>query len=218
MKISLCLSGHTRGFEDYPSEANRLLIDICDNVYISTWENRGSNLLFWKGDTEVEDRIDVNNIMSNYNPSEIEIQSMKDFEYLSNFNFAFNRDPRVNVRGTLLMFTKIKRSIQLIDECDIVIRGRFDVTHLIIPENFKCEENKIYGRVSPINGLPSDILFYGTYSTMKKCVPDENFYTPNIITTCVNAEDVFRNWLHYNGIEFVHEPNMTYVLKNEIRY
>jgi hypothetical protein len=219
MKIALCISGHTRGYENHPTEASKLLFDICDDVYISTWKNRGSNLLFWKGDIEIDDVINSDSLLSNYRPAKIEIDSSTKYDYLSNFNFQFPRDSRVNVRGTLLMFTKIKNSIQLIDdEYDVVIRSRFDVTYLIMPNDLKCEENKIYGRLSPINGMPSDILFYGTSSTMRKCVPDESFYTPNIISTCVNAEDVFRNWLNYNGIEFVNDPNMAYVLKNEIRY
>lgn len=219
MKIALCISGHTRGYENVVTDANKLLIDICDAVFISTWENRGTNLLFWKGDTEVDDIINTNNLLDNYQPVKIEIHHNSKYEYLSNFNFQFPRDNRVNVRGTLLMFTKIKNSIQLVnDEFDIIVRSRFDVTHLYMPTDLKCEENKIYGRLSPINGMPSDILFYGTSSTMKRCVPDELFYTPNIISTCVNAEDVFENWLTYNGIEFVNEPNMGYVLKNEIRY
>jgi hypothetical protein len=216
--IAYCLAGHTRGFDVTPSYPNKLHLEFSPfDVFISTWENQGSDLTFWQGGIEMYSPVNVDTMIKVYSPVDIKVEKREDYINFENLNIKFDRSP-VNVLNTLLMFKKIKQSIEMVDESyNTVIRSRFDIEFMTLPENIECEEGVIYGRRSPINGLPSDVLFFGTRSTMKKCVPDENFYTENIIKNSINAEDVFDKWMKFNSIEFREHPQISYTLKG-IRY
>jgi hypothetical protein len=216
--IAYCLAGHTRGFDKIPTSANKFHLEFSPfDIFISTWENQGSDLTFWQGGIEKSSPIDSNSIKEVYSPIDIKVEKREDYNNFENLNIKFDRSP-VNVLNTLLMFKKIKQSIEMVDSSyDIIIRSRFDIESMTLPENIECEEGVIYGKRSPINGFPSEVLFFGTRSTMKKCVPDENFYTENIIKSSINAEDVFDKWMKFNSIEFIENPQISYTLKG-IKY
>jgi hypothetical protein len=95
-----------------------------------------------------------------------------------------------------------------------VIRGRFDLHQLKLSINHVCEPDVIYGKLSPINGLPSDIFFYGQTATMKKCVPDETFYTDAVVNSARMAEEIFAWHLKENNIEFKVASDLFYSLTN----
>jgi hypothetical protein len=217
MKIAYCLSGHTREFGSTLSEANIKIKNYnIFNFYISTWKSSGLNKVFWKGDKEENDEIDIGSMVRQYNPIIWDAESREDYENFNFYDFIFNKSPhQVNVLNTLLMFKKIKKSISYVNsDYDAVIRGRFDLQNINFDfTKIKCDPGKIYGKLSSINGMPSDIFFYGDRLTMSECVPDENFYTKEIIDSCMNAEDVFSRYLKSKNIVFVNNNNLNYFLK-----
>jgi hypothetical protein len=220
MKIAYCMSGHTRGLEKTPTEPNKFFIENeTVDIFISTWESTGAGKIFWQGVVEDNNLIDEDSVISVYSPVKLEVSSSKEYEYLNKFNYQFpNSIHKVNILNTLLMFKKIKRSFELVDESyDILIRSRFDVTGLGM-NLVEVEDGVIYGKLSPTNHMPSDVFFFGNRETMIDCIPDESFYTEEIINKCMNAEDVFKRHMESKGIEFRVVPDLFYVLKNEVRY
>jgi hypothetical protein len=217
MKIAYCLSGHTRGFDSTLSEANiKIKKYNIFNFYISTWKNSGLNKVFWKGEQEGSDQIDTESMVHQYNPIIWDAESRENYKNFNFHNVIFNNSPhQVNVLNTLLMFKKIKKCISYVSgDYDIVVRSRFDLQDIDFDfTKIKCDPGKIYGKLSSINGMPSDIFFYGDRLTMTGCVPDENFYTKEIIESCINAEDVFSRYLKSKNILFICNNNLNYLLK-----
>ena len=132
--IAYCLAGHTRGFE-----MNPILTEFSTNrfnTYVSTWKDRGSDLTFWQGGIERESPIDESALRQNYSPIKISIESRSDYEHLDRFDRPFEGTP-VNVLNTLLMFKKIKQSIELANSNHYtIIRSRFDIQHIIPPVSY----------------------------------------------------------------------------------
>jgi hypothetical protein len=95
----------------------------------------------------------------------------------------------------------------------ILVRGRFDLTGLQM-NRLEVQPGKIYGRYSFMNGYTSEIFFYGDRETMLNSIPDENFYTQGVIDVSYNAEHIFQQHLEHKNIEFIHDPNLQFVLKN----
>lgn len=214
MKIAYCIAGHTREFDKVISEPNSCMRNKPGvDFFISSWVKTGENTTFWSGEKENEKPVDLEGLFNNYKPLHFDMEDEQSYADLQKFDRNFRNTP-VNVLNTLLMFKKIETVLSYPDESyDLVVRSRFDITFLDV--NFKdCEENTIYGKLSPINGLPSDIFFYGKSDVMKRAVPNENFYTDEIMDSSVNAEDVFRKYLEREKINFVVDDSLRYILKN----
>ena len=214
MKIAYCLAGHTREFDKIISTPNQKFREMDDvDFYISTWIMSGENVTFWSGEPENDRPVDVESMFNLYRPLNFDMEGRQSYPELEKFDKKFTNSI-VNVMNTLLMFKKISNSLEYPDQTyDVLIRSRFDITDLTI--DFKtCEENTIYGRLSPINGLPSDVFFYGNHDTMKKAIPNEDFYTDHIIDNCINAEDVFKKYLDSIGVKFIVDETLSYTLKN----
>jgi hypothetical protein len=214
MKIAYCLAGHTREFDKTISEPNSCMRNKEGvDFYISTWIKTGQGTTFWSGEKMNENVVNVESMFNNYRPLQWDMEGEHSYPDLVKFDVNF-KDTPVNVLNTLLMFKKIESVLEYPDDTyDIVIRSRFDMTFLNVDFR-ELEENTIYGKLSPINGLPSDIFFYGKQDVMKRSVPNENFYTDEIINNSVNAEDVFRKYLEKENIKFVVDENLQYILKN----
>lgn len=214
MKIAYCIAGHTREFDKNISEPNSCLRSK-DGVdfFISTWTKTGEGTTFWSGEKEGDKIVDMESMFKNYKPLQWDMEDEHSYIDLKKFDSNFTNSP-VNVLNTLLMFKKIKNVLEYPDETyDVIVRSRFDITFLDV--NLKeCEDNTIYGKLSSINGLPSDIFFYGKRDVMLRAVPDESFYSEEIINTCVNAEDVFKKHLEKEKINFVVDDSLKYILKN----
>lgn len=212
MKIACCISGHVREYERELSSANASFRDKCD-MFISTWDTSGVGNIFWKGETQNKQYINVENIRSAYNPTKIDIEQDTDYQYLKKFDMKFKNSPHgVNVLNTLLMFKKLSKSISYVDESyDMIIRSRFDLDELNFDINYPCEDGYIYGKRSQ-SGNPSDIFFYGNYNTVKKININEDFYTQEILDNCINAEHVFSFFLQKNNITFVSPEKMNFKL------
>jgi len=214
MKIAYCLAGHTREYDKIISSPNQKFRETNDvDFYISTWIMSGENVTFWAGEKENDRAVDVESMFNLYRPLNFDMEGRQSYPELEKFDRKFTDTP-VNAMNTLLMFKKINNSLGYPDQTyDILVRSRFDILDLIV--DFKtCEENTIYGKLSPINGLPSDIFFYGDHDTMKKAVPNEDFYTDEILNNSKNAEDVFKKYLDSVDIKFVIDDTLNYTLKN----
>lgn len=214
MKIAYCLAGHTREFDKIISGPNDCMRNKEGvDFYISTWIKTGQDTTFWSGEKIGENVVNIESMFNNYKPLQWDMEGEHSYPDLFKFDHNF-KDTPVNVLNTLLMFRKIGNVLEYPDATyDVVVRSRFDITFLDV--NFKeCEENTIYGKLSPINGLPSDIFFYGRQDVMSRAVPNEEFYTEEIINTSINAEDVFRKYLEKENIKFVVDEGLKYVLKN----
>ena len=214
MKIAYCLAGHTREFDKIISTPNQKFREM-DNVdfYISTWIMSGENVIFWIGQEENDRPIDVESMFNLYKPIKFDMEGRQSYPELEKFDRKFSKT-QVNVMNTLLMFKKISNSLEYPDQTyDLLVRSRFDITDLNV--NFKtCDDNTIYGKLSPINGLPSDVFFYGNHDVMKKAIPNEEFYTDKILNNSKNAEDVFKKYLDSKDIKFVVDDTLNYTLKN----
>ena len=214
MKVAYCLAGHTRGFDKTISEPNDCMRNKEGvDFFISTWIKTGQDTTFWAGEKTGGDVVDMEAMFNNYRPLQWDMEGEHSYPDLDKFDINF-KDVPVNVLNTLLMFKKISNVLEFPDSTyDVIVRSRFDITFLDV--NFKeCEENTIYGRLSPINGLPSDVFFYGRQDVMKRAVPNEDFYTEEIINTSKNAEDVFKKYLEKENINFVIDDSLKYILKN----
>jgi hypothetical protein len=214
MKIAYCLAGHTREFDKIISTPNQKFREMNDiDFYISTWIMSGENVTFWAGEKENDRPVDVESLFNLYKPLNFDMEGRQSYPELEKFDRKFTDTP-VNAMNTLLMFKKINNSLGYPDQTyDVLVRSRFDIMDLVV--NFKtCEKNTIYGKLSPINGLPSDIFFYGDHDTMKKAVPNEDFYTDEILNNSKNAEDVFKKYLDSVGIKFIIDDTLNYTLKN----
>jgi hypothetical protein len=214
MKIAYCLAGHTREFDKIISITNQKFREMNDvDFYISTWIMSGENVTFWAGEKENDRPVDVESMFNLYRPLKFDMEGRQSYPELEKFDRKFTDTP-VNAMNTLLMFKKISNSLEYPDQTyDVLVRSRFDIMDLVV--NFKtCEENTIYGKLSSINGLPSDIFFYGDHDTMKKAVPNEDFYTDEILNNSKNAEDVFKKYLDSVGIKFIVDDTLNYKLKN----
>jgi hypothetical protein len=183
------------------------------DFYISTWIKTGKDVTFWSGEKENDEVVDIESMFNLYRPLQWDMEGEQSYPDLIKFDTNF-KNASVNVLNTLLMFKKIGNALEYPDTTyDVIVRSRFDITFLDV--NFKeCEENTIYGKLSPINGLPSDVFFYGNQDVMKRAVPNEEFYTEDIINNSMNAEDVFRKYLEKENIKFVVDEGLRYVLKN----
>jgi hypothetical protein len=214
MKIAYCLAGHTRGFDKTISEPNRYMKSKESvDFFISTWIKTGQDITFWSGENINNIVVDMEAMFNNYKPLQWDMEGEHSYPDLVKFDINF-KDTPVNVLNTLLMFKKIGSVLEYPDETyDVVVRSRFDITFLNVDFG-ELEDDTIYGKLSPINGLPSDIFFYGKQDVMKRSVPNEEFYTDEIINNSVNAEDVFRKYLEKENIKFVVDQNLQYVLKN----
>lgn len=214
MKIAYCLAGHTREFDKTISEPNSCMRSK-DGVdfYISTWIKTGEGTTFWTGENAKENVVNIESMFNNYKPLQWDMEGEHSYPDLVKYDVNFKNEP-VNVLNTLLMFKKISNVLEYPDETyDVVVRSRFDITFLDV--NFKeLDDNTIYGRLSPINGLPSDIFFYGKQNVMKRAVPNEYFYSDEIIDNSINAEDVFKKYLEKENIKFVVDKDLQYILKN----
>ena len=200
-----CFAGHTRSYDKIMSYATRELENLNCRFYISTWISSGNNTTFWSGSKDTDGpEIDVESMMTLYHPNVLDIEKRSDYDHLNHLDFSMPTMHNVNVLNTLLMFKKIKRSIYLAtqsnQEYDVLFRTRFDLQDLSLPSDLECEENTLYGKMSPTNGFFSDVFFYGKPEVMSRCIPDENFYTESIINTSLNAEEILDKYLQKSKI------------------
>jgi hypothetical protein len=212
MRQAFCLSGHVRQYNDIISNGTRIAKDRNYDIYISTWNNKGiTNTPFWAGGTEFIDPIDISNLITLYKPKKLEIENIKNYNLQENYNYRLKSGALVF--NVLSMFLKIKNSFNLVDlKPKILIRSRFDINNLVLKERLVCEKGKIYGKLNPNSGLPSDVFFYGDYDTMLKCIPDINYFTEQNIKNCLDAEDIFKKYMFENFIEFVIDGDLEYGL------
>jgi len=214
-----CFAGHTRAYDKVMSPATKQLEDLSCRFYISTWTSSGNNTTFWSGSKD-DDGYGINQegLMTLYHPSVLDIEKRSDYDYLNHFDFAMPTAHNVNALNTLLMFKKIKRSINLAVESytnyDVLFRTRFDLQELSLPEKIYCEENTLYGKLSPTNGFFSDVFFYGKPEVMVQCVPDENFYTESIINTSLNAEEILDKYLKSKNIKVKNVDDLSYRIRD----
>lgn len=213
MVIAYCISGHIREFNNQISNATNLAKDRGYNIYISTWTNKGiSETPFWGGGVEFEDPIDIDKINNLYSPKILDIENSADYDYSKKYNFKLTSGALVY--NVLSMFRKIKKSFSIIDiKPDVIIRSRFDVKDLVLRENLNCERGKIYGKLSTNSGLPSDVFFYGQYDTIMKCIPEESFFTDDIFSKALDAEDIFKKYMESKNLQFVIDDELFYSLK-----
>jgi hypothetical protein len=214
-----CIAGHSREYDNKISDANQILKNMQSDFYISTWEKTGSKKVFWSGDNDDEtDNVDINSLINIYNPLNIDIENQNKYIKYNHFDLTLKTQHNVNVLNTILMFKKIKKSIlYVIDSSkkyDVVFRSRFDLQDLVLPKIIEIQDNIIYSKQSPTNGFISDCFFYGTPDTMLKAIPDETFYTEDIIETALNAEEIFSRYLTKENIEVKFVDELSFKIKD----
>jgi hypothetical protein len=214
-----CFAGHTRNYDKIISGANKVLENVCPKNYISTWTSSGSNTTFWSGSKDNDGYgISRESIMTLYHPVVLDVEKRSDYDYLNHYDFPMPTAHGVNVLNTLLMFKKIKKSIKLAVDSNInynvIFRTRFDLQALKLPEIIECEDNTLYGKISPTNGFFSDVFFYGKPDVMARCIPDENFYTESIINTSLNAEEILDKYLKSKNIKIKNVNDLSYRIRD----
>lgn len=219
MMYAICLAGHTRGYDVVMSNSNSLLENMNADFYISTWQKNGLSKVFWSGDSDEEgEQIDTDSLLQLYKPITIDIQNKSDYSMYSHFDFELKTEHHVNVLNTILMFKKIKKSIHhainSTNTYDIIFRSRFDLEDLNLPSILECNKDTLYCKQSPNNGFVSDCFFYGHPDTMLKSIPDETFYTEDIIDTSLNAEEIFSRYIQSQNIKIQFVDNLSFRVGN----
>ena len=214
-----CFAGHTRNFDKIMSSATREMEELGCKFYISTWSSSGQGTTFWAGSRDNDGyEISKESLITLYHPSVLDIEKRSDYDYLNHFDFSMPTAHNVNVLNTLLMFKKIKRSIKLAIDSNIsynvLFRTRFDLQALKLPEKIECEDNTLYGKISPTNGFFSDVFFYGKPDVMSRCIPDENFYTETIINSSLNAEEILDKYLKSKNILTKNVDELSYRIRD----
>jgi hypothetical protein len=218
MKHAVCIAGHTRGFDADMSLASTSLQSLGVDFYISTWVNNGEQTMFWAGDKDKDHyNIKLDNLMALYHPIVIDVEKRSDYDIFNHLDFVLPSSFNVNTLNTLLMFKKMKKSIDHAvnsnKEYDLIFRSRFDIHSLTLPDEIKCDDNTLYGRITPSNGLFSDVFFYGDKDVMSRCVPDENFYTEERLSRVTNAEHIFWEYLHEQGIKVEYVDDLAFNIR-----
>jgi hypothetical protein len=218
MKHAVCIAGHTRGFDADMSLASSSLQSLGVDFYISTWVNNGEQTMFWAGDKDKDHyNIKLDNLMALYRPIVIDVEKRSDYDIFNHLDFVLPSSFNVNTLNTLLMFKKMKKSIDHAvnsnKEYDLIFRSRFDIHSLTLPDEIKCDDNTLYGRITPSNGLFSDVFFYGDKDVMSRCVPDENFYTEERLSRVTNAEHIFWEYLQEQGIKVEYVDDLAFNIR-----
>ncbi len=218
VRYASCIAGHTRGFETNMSSANSALESLGVDFYISTWVNSGEQTMFWAGDRDKDHyNIKLDNLMTLYRPVVIDVEKRSDYDIFNHLDFILPSSYNVNTLNTLLMFKKMKKSIDYAvnsnKDYDLVFRSRFDINWLNLPEKISCEKNTLYGRVTPSNNLFSDVFFYGDKDVMSRCVPDESFYTEERLSRATNAEHIFWEHICEQGIKIEYVDNLAFNIR-----
>jgi hypothetical protein len=218
MKYAACIAGHTRGFDAEMSLANSSLESLGVDFYISTWVNNGEQTMFWAGDRDKDHyNIKLDNLMTLYRPVVIDVEKRSDYDIFNHLDFILPSSYNVNTLNTLLMFKKMKKSIDYAvnssKNYDLVFRSRFDINWLNLPDNLSCEKDTLYGRVTPSNNLFSDVFFYGDKDVMSRCVPDENFYTEELLSRVTNAEHIFWEYLYGQDIKVKYVDDLAFNIR-----
>ena len=218
MKYAVCIAGHTRGFDADMSLASSSLESLGVDFYISTWVNNGEQTMFWAGDRDKDHyNIKLDNLMALYRPIAIDVEKRSDYDIFNHLDFVLPSSFNVNTLNTLLMFKKMKKSIDHAvnsnKEYDLIFRSRFDIHSLTLPDEIKCDDNTLYGRITPSNGLFSDVFFYGDKDVMSRCVPDENFYTEERLSRVTNAEHIFWEYLQEQGIKVEYVDDLAFNIR-----
>ena len=218
MKHAVCIAGHTRGFDADMSLASSSLQSLGVDFYISTWVNNGEQTMFWAGDKDKDHyNIKLDNLMALYRPIVIDVEKRSDYDIFNHLDFVLPSSFNVNTLNTLLMFKKMIKSIDHAvnsnKEYDLIFRSRFDIHSLTLPDEIKCDDNTLYGRITPSNGLFSDVFFYGDKDVMSRCVPDENFYTEERLSRVTNAEHIFWEYLHEQGIKVEYVDDLAFNIR-----
>lgn len=218
MKYAVCIAGHTRGFDADMSLASSSLESLGVDFYISTWVNNGEQTMFWAGDKDKDHyNIKLDNLMALYRPIVIDVEKRSDYDIFNHLDFILPSSYNVNTLNTLLMFKKMKKSIDYAvrsnKNYDLVFRSRFDINWLNLPHNLSYEKDTLYGRVTPSNNLFSDVFFYGDKDVMSRCVPDENFYTEERLSRVTNAEHIFWEYLQEQGIKVEYVDDLAFNIR-----
>ena len=139
MKHAVCIAGHTRGFDADMSLASSSLQSLGVDFYISTWVNNCDQTMFWAGDKDKDHyNIKLDNLMALYRPIVIDVEKRSDYDIFNHLDFVLPSSFNVNTLNTLLMFKKMKKSIDHAvnsnKEYDLIFRSRFDINSLTLPD------------------------------------------------------------------------------------
>jgi len=223
-KVALCLSGHVRNIDEFKENTLEIIETLNADVFISTWERDGVGCVFWadEGVTQ-EGYADIDSVKEIYKPKKIVVSKYEEYEELSEQfpgNFPNSRfASHINIKNTLLMFTKFKETVDLVKEYekennfkyDMVIRGRFDVSVESVGEEIL--PNTVYCKRHPDNKIPDPAFFYADSDTIEKLTIDKNFYTEELINSAQNSEDIFTKRAQSSGVNINVCDEITYVLR-----
>lgn len=223
-KVALCLSGHVRNIDEFKENTLKIIETLNADVFISTWERDGVGCVFWADEGVTEEGLaDIDYVKEIYNPKKIIVSKYEEYEELSNqFPGSFPNSKfasHINIKNTLLMFTKFKETVDLVKEYeeknnfkyDMVIRGRFDILVNSIGE--EVEPNTVYCKQHPDNRISDPAFFYADSDTITKLTIDKNFYTEDLINSAQNSEDIFTKRAQSSGVNINICDEITYVLR-----
>jgi predicted DNA-binding protein YlxM (UPF0122 family) len=158
-----------------------------------------------------------------YKPKKIIVSKYEEYQNIVDEfpgNFPNSRfASHINIKNTLLMFTKFKETVNLVKEYekennfkyDMVIRGRFDISVESIGE--EVESNTVYCKQHPDNKIPDPAFFYADSDTIEKLTIDKDFYTKDLIESAQNSEDIFAKRAQSSGVNINICNEITYVLR-----
>ena len=146
MKIAVLISGFVRDIEQSYKEHKFVLENYDCDVYISTWNNLGrkKNQRRKYGDKstdwiDYEDKLDVNRLISLFNPIAYEIEDIDDFNkkyddaFIENYLKTFNFNSYSRCRNVIGQFYRIKSLWKLFNtnkddnvHYDMIMKSRFD--------------------------------------------------------------------------------------------
>ena len=202
MKIAICMSGEPRTLEYvYSSHQIHLLEPYNPDIYISTVNIEGG-WTSWNNITRSPKKVDIDNLVSKYNPVAIEIYDKKYDPVVPSYVDPIH--PEYNAAsGSWHQYYRWFRSFNMLhdpDHYDIIMKLRFD--YLIDECDRPLEllnKNKLISYTSrQCPGPFHDKFFYGAPSIMERMMTVWKYlpeYWKNGIDKSLTAEDLLSRYV-----------------------
>lgn len=188
MKIAILLPGLIRTFKEKSvlDSFNKSFKSHDIDVYSSIWDIKG-NMHGTKSYTSTREYInqdkildsDISFIKDNFNIKNLKIDSYDEWssnneEFLNKYDSLHpNSGYQMTKNGIFSQYYQILESYNLIpniDEYDVIVKSRYDIKFDVINFDNILFDNQTYytGKVTKDVSIPTDFLFFGTSSFIKK--------------------------------------------------
>lgn len=232
MKIAILLPGLIRTFKESPvlDSFNKSFKSHDIDVFSSIWDIKGNISHGSKSYTSNQEYInqdkildsDISFIKEKFNIKSLKIDSYDEWslnneEFLKNYDTKHpNSGYQMTKNGIFSQYYQILESFKLIpnvDDYDVVVKSRYDIEFNTINfDDIKFDNDTYYtGKVIRNDNIPTDFLFFGTSSFIKKFMNIYDYiknvepYNPNDIHRVHHTytpEIMTKKFLIDNGFSF----------------